>query len=134
MEMRCNVAGCTSTGRIVLGMCTMHYQRHKKHGDVGGPDPKPRSGASNPRWKGGRVRGGHEGRYWMRHAPDHPAANTIGYVLEHRLVMEERLGRYLRPDEIVHHINDDPTDNRVENLAVMTQGEHARLHHTKAVA
>lgn len=38
------------------------------------------------------------------------------------------LGRLLEPDEIVHHKNEDPSDNRPENLEVMTQAEHIRLH------
>lgn len=46
----------------------------------------------------------------------------------HRLVMEEHLGRPLRSDEVCHHINGVKTDNRPENLQVMTQSEHAALH------
>lgn len=42
--------------------------------------------------------------------------------------MEQQLGRYLTDDEIVHHVNGDPADNRPENLAVMTQPEHVSLH------
>jgi hypothetical protein len=67
--------------------------------------------------------------------PDHPAATADGYVLEHRLVMEDVLGRYLRPEEIVHHRNTEKGDNRPENLEVMTQADHARLeaiHHMLA--
>ena len=51
-----------------------------------------------------------------------------GLIDEHRLVMEQYLGRKLRPDEVVHHINGNKQDNRIENLEVMTNSEHARLH------
>lgn len=68
-------------------------------------------------------------RYWARHVPAHPNANKLGYVLEHRLVMEEELGRFLDPSEVVHHVNHDPSDNRPENLEVLPhQSEHAREH------
>ena len=53
------------------------------------------SGSKNPRWTGGRIY--NEAGYVFIYKPDHPYCNNYGYVREHRLVMEEKLVRYLLP-------------------------------------
>lgn len=60
--------------------------------------------------------------------PDHPKANIHGYILHHRVVMENNLGRVLESHEIVHHINENKKDNKVENLQVMTAVAHSKMH------
>lgn len=61
-------------------------------------------------------------------APGHPNADSKGYVREHILVMEAHIGRYLEPDECVHHIDRDKLNNAIANLELMTLSEHAALH------
>jgi hypothetical protein len=51
------------------------------------------------------------------------------WVEEHRLVLERHLDRALSKDEVVHHINGNPSDNRPENLVAMTKSNHQKLHY-----
>ena len=63
--------------------------------------------------------------------PDHPNSNNSGYIMEHVLVMECLIGRHLRADECVHHINENKADNRGANLKLMTKKEHMSYHMKK---
>lgn len=80
----------------------------------------------HPNWKGGRTVTSHG--YVLVKAPDHPDADTRGYVYEHRLVAEQKLGRRIDSDEHVHHKNGDKQDNRPENLVVLHETEHRSEH------
>ena len=74
-------------------------------------------------WKGGIIID--KNGYVLIKSPDHPYRNSIGYVREHRLLMEKHLKRYLSPKEVVHHLNGKPADNRIENLELFqTNGKH----------
>lgn len=91
-----------------------------------GITPRDSKGENNASWRGG-IKMTKDG-YKLIHQPDHPSCNSQGYVLEHRLVMESVLKRYLKETELVHHINKNRLDNRPENLALMdSNSEHAKL-------
>lgn len=62
----------------------------------------------------------HSNGYMMIKMPDNPSAYKTGWMLEHRYVMEQFLGRSLEEDEHVHHKNGDRSDNRIENLELWT--------------
>jgi len=83
-------------------------------------DCKGLSGISNPNWKGGRII--HKGYIYLKQSDGR-------YILEHRLIVEQWLGRQLNGKELVHHKDGNTLNNAIANLAVFPcKNEHARLH------
>jgi len=73
-------------------------------------------------WKGGKRH--LDSGYINIYQPNHPHAYGNHYIREHRLVMEQYLGRYLEPNELVHHKDGNKTNNNISNLYLTTRKKH----------
>lgn len=105
-------------GQFIKGHKGYRYWLNKKF------NKKHKEKLRKSHWKGGKMRS--EG-YIRIYSPNHPQKSKLGYVPEHRLVMERKLGRYLKSKEIVHHINGIRDDNRINNLKlIINQSQHIK--------
>jgi len=87
------------------------------------------AGILNSNWKGGETKTTYG--YILKKVHNHPFINKNGYIGRNRYVMEQHLGRYLAEDEVVHHINGIRDDDRIENLCLLTNSSHGKLHTPK---
>ncbi|KKK63821.1 hypothetical protein LCGC14_2990420 [marine sediment metagenome] len=108
MDKICTVVGCGGTF-LALKLCSKHYQRFKRHGDI----------------------------YPIRRTPGQGTFTPQGYkqitvdgrlILEHRHIMGVFLGRRLLSTELIHHINEVKDDNRIENLEIVARETHPVIH------
>lgn len=83
-------------------------------------------GSEHAAWKGG-IRYDKDG-YMKRYDPSHPWPRSGGYVREHVRLMELSLGRRLKNEECVHHIDGDISNNALSNLELLTKSEHSSFH------
>ena len=142
MEQKCIVCNKVfkdSPSHIKRGRVSCSRACHNKRVKTG----KPQSKESNLKrskalrgnkcyaWKGGKTL--HPSGYIMVLCRNHPYARLGGkYVREHRLVMEKHIGRYLKPSEIIHHIDGDIKNNHIDNLMLFpSHSAHASFHHPK---
>ncbi len=109
MYDNCQVNGCDKTHRA-KGMCQMHYRRNKLHGN---PNTIINDGSKNDKY----------GYVQIRILKG--SANLGRYKYEHRIVMEQMIGRELLPNESVHHKNGIRNDNRPENLELWSKAQPA---------
>lgn len=87
-----------------------------------------KTGDQSPAWQGGRKT--RKDGYVQIYSPDHPSVADYPYVLEHRLIMEKHLGRYLSPEEVVHHKDKNPSNNDIDNLELFANhSEHISKAH-----
>lgn len=109
--------GC-SVATVVRTMRALGWRSVKGHGS-----PLER----NHFWRGGRSID--SDGYVLVKVPEHPNANNNGYVREHRLVMEQSLGRLMTRREVVHHKDGDRANNHLHNLELhQSNGDHLREH------
>lgn len=72
-----------------------------------------------------------KGDYIYALVPEHPKATKNNYVLMHRVVMENYLGRMLTEEEVVHHKDHNKKNNSIENLELIERVTHIKKHSTE---
>lgn len=107
---KCIVDGCEEQRRC-RGYCGNHYYRAWRHGDPLKQIRKHERAAGEGTYNNG---------YHFKSVRINGRIRQVG---AHRLVMEEKLGRKLRPNENVHHVNGDRSDNRAENLELWVKSQ-----------
>ncbi len=100
-------------------------------GAITGDSIMNRTRENNNNWRGGKVKTQH-GYILIRVGVGHPLADCRGYAYEHRIVASQKIGRLLKPNEKVHHIDGNKENNILENIKVVNGNcEHYFEHRNK---
>lgn len=122
-KYRGKILKCKNCG-IYYFILNCTYKRNKLHGYCSNCVYK---GKNSGKWKGGKKKT-NMGYVLVKNLA-HPIKDSNGYVLEHRLVMEKFLGRYLYPKEVIHHIDNNKENNKISNLMLFSSyAEHKKYH------
>jgi len=118
---------CYEIAEAIQEPSSEHVREFLKRRGVERQPAGPPRGHRNPAWNGGQTID-RDGYVLVRAPVDHPYARETGYILLHRLVMEEKFGRYLLPEEVVHHVDGNKLNNDPSNLMVLeNNGAHLAL-------
>ena len=86
-----------------------------------------RKGEKASNWHGGKRKTSKG--YIQILCPDHPRSDSAGYVMEHIVIFEHETGIQIPKNCCIHHLNGNKSDNRIENLCMMTHAGHTVFHH-----
>ena len=137
--------GCTAHVKAICDECGEEFfnRKHKAKGRKGGNNKKFCSSSCRSkatvriqdlshlipyRIKKGQTPHNFKGGYVRSKDGRKIITGNGKIILEYRQIVELFLGRQLKKGEVIHHVNGDTTDNRLENLRLMTQSEHMKLH------
>lgn len=121
-----NKIGYTNMGSFKKGHTAYNKGQHlsKEHREN---IRNAQMGEKSHRWKGGIIKDTH-GYIWIKNR-NHPFCNPRGYIKRSRLIMEQKIGRFLKPKEVVHHINKIRDDDRPKNLQLFKNiSKHIKFH------